>query len=329
VRKLWYAGAAVASGVLLLAASPARADVLPGDTGTDSQAALLPGNSIAPPVGDLLSGAGGWAVTRGDATLSDAGQAAMTGGNDALTGAGTAAGQARDGLDRVRRPTNGIRMTVPLDGSRPLTRLKPGANSPDLASGLLPNEKTGPELPSADVVGGTLPRPARMLGGLPLGGGLLGGGFLGGLPLLGGLTADGQQTFDAAQRPTAAQSESFDGGLPLLGGLGGMLPANPLRRSVPGGTVPDLTGLPGGGMTILAPASSVTSSPTSTPAAASPTAQATPSAPASPSAAPATSAAPAAPADPRLHEEPIDGEAGHRVFSPDGRPVAGVDQEYK
>ena len=328
MRKLWYAGAAVASGVLLLAASPARADVLPGGTGTDSQAAVLPGNSIAPPVGDLLSGAGGWTLTRGDAALSRTGQAAMAGGNDALTGADVAAGQAGNGLDRVRRPTNGIKMTVPLDGSRPLTRLKPGTNSPDLASGLLPNEKTGPNLPAADVAGGTLPRPARMLGGLPIGGGLLGGRLLsGGLPLFDGLMPDGQQTFDAAQRPTGGQAESFDGGMPLLGGLGGMLPANSLPRSLPGGTVPDITGLPGGGMTILAPASSVTSSPTSVPAAvASATAQAVP---AVASSAPAEPAGSAEPADPRLHEEPIDGEAGHRVFSPDGRPVAGVDQEYK
>jgi hypothetical protein len=66
---------------------------------------------------------------------------------------------------------------------------------------------------------------------------------------------DGQETFDAAQ------TESFDGGMPLLGGLGGMLPANSLPQALPDGTVPDVTGLPGGGLTVLAPASPVTSAP--------------------------------------------------------------------
>ena len=329
MRKLWYAGAAVASGILLFAASPARADVLPGGTGPDSQAALLPGNSIAPPVGDLLSGAGGWAVTRGQAALSDAGRAAMT-------GAGTAAGQARNGLDRVRRPTNGIRMTVPLDGSRPLTRFKPGADSPDLASGLLPHRRSASDLPAADVVGGALPQPGRV------GGGLLGGLLGGGLPLLPGLMPDGQQTFDRpdgqqAFDPRQRSTESFDGGLPLLGGLGGNLPANSLPQTLTGGTVPDVTGLPSGGMTVLAPASPVKPSAAATPAytgsaparPAPSAASAPPATPASPAAPAGTTASAATPYDPRLHEEPIDGEAGHRGFSPDGRPVAGVDQDYK
>jgi hypothetical protein len=37
----------------------------------------------------------------------------------------------------------------------------------------------------------------------------------------------------------------------------------------------------------------------------------------------------ATPDDPRLHEEPIDNEGASRPFSPDGRPIAGIDQDYK
>jgi len=290
VRKLWYAGAAVASGIILFAASPARADEQP----TSPQ--LLPGNSVAPPFGDLLSGAGGYALN----SVRGAGSMAMSGGGQALNGANDAARQAKNGLDRVRRPTNNLHVTVPLDGSRPLTRVQPGTNSP----ALLPRSANG--LPSADVIDPLQPGNG--------GGGLLGGNLFGQLPLLGGLMPNGQQqaftpSFDPSldpwlDRPTAGDTES----LPLLGGL---LP-------VPGTPdVPSVSGLPGGGMAVLAPATAWHDK-----------AKPANSAPAAPAATPSTAApSSVAPVDPRLHEEPID--PSERTFSPDGRPVAGIDQQYK
>jgi hypothetical protein len=325
VRKLWYAGAAVASGFLLFAASPARADVQPTGAAAPSPSDLLPGNAIAPPFGDLLSGAGGWAVAQGRATLSGAATRAMSGAGDAMRGANTAAGQADNGLDRVRRPTNNLHLTVPLDGSRPLTHLQPGTNSPRLSP-----QRSTEGLPSADVIGPL--DPGNSLAGTSLagtgdGGGLIGGNVLDQLPLLSAVMPDGQQqSFDSLDRPTAGETESTTGGLPLLGGLGGALPVDGLP-SVPGGNGPDLTGLPGGGLAVLAPATDSAAAPAADHTAATPTAappkhknKVKPTASASAS---------AGPADPRLHEEPIDGEAAPRTFSPDGRPVAGVDQQYK
>src|ERR1700733_440926 len=130
VRKLWYAGAAVASGVLLFAASPAQADAQPAGPAAPSD--LLPGNSIAPPFGDLLSGA----VTHG--------RMAVAGAGHAMSGADTAAGEAKNGLARARRPTDNLPLTVPLDGSRPLTQV----HSP-----MLPAQQQATEgLPAADVI---------------------------------------------------------------------------------------------------------------------------------------------------------------------------------
>jgi hypothetical protein len=287
VRKLWYAGAAVASGLILFAASPARADDQP------SSPPLLPGNSVAPPFGDLLSGAGGYALN----SVRGAGSMAMSGTGEALQGAGTAGQQARNGLDRVRRPTNNIHMTVPLDGSRPLARVRPGTNSPSLLS------RSAQDLPPASVIGPLQP-----------GNGGGDGGLLDGIPLLNGLLPSGQQqSFDDPSvdpswldRPTVSETESS----PLLGGV------------LPTPAVPDISGLPGGGMAVLAPAHS----PAAAVSSAAPVASAAPMS----SAAPVSSVAPvssAAPADPRLHEEPID--SNERTFSPDGRPVAGVDQQFK
>jgi hypothetical protein len=80
--------------------------------------------------------------------------------------------------------------------------------------------------------------------------------------------------------PASRQTERFDGGLPLLGGLGGLPPSNTLPE-VP--RVPDMSGLPAGGMTVVPDVGE-----------------------------PATTAT-----EPR------------REFSPNGRPVAGIDQQYK
>jgi hypothetical protein len=282
VRKLWFAGAAVASGFLLFAASPAQADEQP----TSPQ--LLPGNSVAPPVGDLLSGAGGNAL--------NSVRGAASGAGPALTGA---AQQAGNGLDRVRRPTNNLHVTVPLDGSRPLTQVQPGTNSP----ALLP--RSAPDQPPASVIGPLQPQTALNNGS----------GLLGGIPVLGGLLPGGQQqqpfdpSFDPSGDPSSVDPSSLDRpvagsteGMPLLGGLL-PTPGTPSVPSVP--SFSDVSGLPGGGMAVLAPAKA---KPAATPSASSPSAS-------SPS------------ADPRLHEEPID--PSERTFSPDTRPVAGIDQQYK
>ena len=304
MRKLWYAGAIVAGGFFLFgAAVPAQADLLPG-TGTAEQQA---DERLA----DLLGQSNGINVE-----------------------------------NPLRYSTMG---TTPL-GTPPVLQFKPGQNTPDL-NPALPGESTHeprPDLPAADVVGGALQRPSDRLPvrnmniqQLPLQG-LPGGSLLGGL--LGGALPNGG-TPGLLQRPTARQAEAFDGGLPLLGGLGGLLPVNQMPRPKPNtGDTPDTSGLPAGGVALVPAAMTPptfgqsAASPAAAPAAASPAA-ASPAAASSAAASPAAADKPAAgkpqpaatPDDPRLHEEPIDsGEAApQRAFSPNGRPVAGVDQQYK
>jgi hypothetical protein len=276
VRKLWYAGAVIASGMLLFGASPARADLLPG-TGTAEQ-------------------------------------------------------QADEQLAGLLGQSNGINVSNPLRystlrdtpaGSRPVMQFHSGQNSPDL-NPLLPGRAPGearPALPAADVAGGAL-RPGN---GLPLRNLLA--------QLFGGLQPNGGMS-SVLQRPTTRQAEAFDGGLPLLGGLGGVLPVNDRPRT-PDGSGPDVAGLPAGGVAIIPAATTVTASvpptfgqPAAQPAAAQPAAPVQPAGePAAP--APEQPKPDVTPDDPRLHEEPIDNETAPRPFSADGRPVAGVDQEYK
>lgn len=253
---------------------------------------------------------------------------------DLLPGTGTAEQQTDEQLARMLGQSDGVSLSNPLGysslqdtavGKSPLMQVKPGQNTPNVTP-VLPGEhatEPQPELPAADVVGGTLrqnpasvparPLPVRKLpvGELPVRD-LIGGGLplLGGL-LPGGLLPDGR-TPDAGARPTTRQAELFDGGMPLLGGLGGVLPPNTLRRDQSAGDSPDTTGLPAGGTTVV-------------PAAAPGTAPASPL----PGAAEPKPRPAATPDDPRLHEEPIDGEASRRrPFSPDGRPIAGIDPEY-
>ena len=106
-----------------------------------------------------------------------------------------------------------------------------------------------------------------------------------------GLGPDGRAPIDVT-RPTARELELYGGGIPLLGGLGGLPPAN---------TAPDAqdrSGMPPGDLPPATPAPSPTPASTMD--------------------------------DPRLHEEPLDGEVSHtRDFTPDGRPIAGVDPQYK
>lgn len=285
MRKLWFAGAAMASGIFLLSASPAQADDQP------SSPQLLPGNSVAPPVGDLLSGAGGNALD----SVRGAGSMAMAG---AVNGASGAAQQANNGLDRVRRPTNNLHVTVPLDGSRPLTQIQPGTNSP----ALLP--RAAQDRPPASVIGPLQPQTSLNDDS----------GLFGGIPVLGGLLPSGQQqqpfsssfdpSFDPSADPSSVDPSSLDrpvaGSTESLPLLGGVLPT-PGTPSVP--SVSDVSGLPGGGMAVLAPAIG------------------------GPDKAPSAGAASSPAADPRLHEEPID--PSERTFSPNTRPVAGIDQQYK
>jgi hypothetical protein len=308
VRKLWFAGAVVAGGFVLFGATPAQADLLPG-TGTAEQ-------QTDERLADLLGRSNGVNVE-----------------------------------NPLRYSTLG---NTPI-GSQPVMQFQAGQNSPDL-NAVLPGESADakrPRPPAADVVGGALQRhtgagPVRRLDWphLPL------QQFFG-LPLFGGMLPDGGWP-SALQQPTMRQAEAFDGGMPLLGGLGGLLPVNELPRTAPSGGKPDTSGLPAGGVTVVPAAGNPAAGPAAATAPARPGGQA-PAAgqlPAGQTAGPAAGPAPAGqttagqpakpakqpkpaatPDDPRLHEEPldepVDGEAGHRTFSPDGRPVAGIDQQYK
>ena len=307
MRKLWYAGAAVAGGILLFGAAPAQADLLPG-TGTAEQQA--------------------------DERLTD-----LLGRTNGIT------------VD----PLGHSSLNNTPAGQNPLLQYRSGRNTPELDR-VLPGEPR-PSLPAADVVGGALRRPSASrphdhrpvhdlpirqfpIRSLPLFG-------IGGLPLLGGLLPDGGRGI-ADDRTTMRQAEMFDGGMPLLGGLGGVLPVNEAPRTLPARAEPDTSGLPAGGTAVrpgggTKPGSgakrtrstrpaTTPSATAATPAASEPPAGTGPAAaqdrPARPGPAPQPTATPD---DPRLHEEPIDDETTEqrRPFSADGRPIAGIDEEYR
>jgi hypothetical protein len=247
-----------------------------------------------------------------------------------------------------------------------MVQFQSGQNSPDL-NPVLPGESATDqrnEPPAASVVrrprpglpglsGQGLPGPSGQ--GLPGLGGqsplqglpvqnlpLLGNG---GLPLIGGLLPSGPAR-SFAERPSMRQAEMFDGGLPLLGGLGGLLPANGTPRT-PTGEGPDVSGMPAGGLAILPAAA--TGKPATAPAVDVPARPADPDAPAASDAPAAPDAEQPAqdepdepqkakprpaetPEDPRLHEEPVDDDTtaeADRPFSSEGRPVAGVDEQYR
>jgi hypothetical protein len=237
------------------------------------------------------------------------------------------------GLGGVLGSDGGLGLDNPLGGSR-ILNIDPGTNTPDLTgpagsvlpdTGSLPAARTGlgkatggksAAKPAAGPVedlpgvgGGGLPTGGLPTGGL--GGGGLPTGALGGLPvanllqggLLGGLLPDGRMR----TMPTR-ESGLLSDNLSVLGALDGVLPVPSAR------TLPALSGLPAGG--------------TDVPAADQPdTRQPQPAAPTDP--APQQPADdPAIANDGRLHEEPTEPEADGRRFS-DGRPVAGVDSDYK
>ena len=258
---------------------------------------------------------------------------------DLLPGTGTADQQLDGSLTDVLGQSNGINVENPLRystmgttpvGAPPVLQFRAGQNSPDL-NPVLPGESTReprPDLPAADVVG----TPQRLRDGLPVRNVNVQQLPLRNLPLfglLGGLLPSGG-TPSLMQRPTSRQAELFDGGMPLLGGLGGMLPVNGLRKVGDGPDtigVPDTSGLPAGGIAIIPAA-------TEPPAFGKPAAQPAVDQPAAdqPAADQPSQDRPkpaATPDDPRLHEEPVDGESPRHEFSANGRPVAGIDQQYR
>ncbi|HEY7273605.1 MAG TPA: hypothetical protein VH502_12805 [Actinoplanes sp.] len=209
------------------------------------------------------------------------------------------------GLD----PAGGLRVADPLGGAGSLLDVKPGDNSADVP------DAAGTELPVDGVPAArtglgragdrTAQRPARATtedlpavgGGLPVSNLPISNLLQGGLPLIGNLMPNG---------PTAGLSRAdqesglLGSDLPLLGGLleGPAAPA-----------APDVSGLPAGGTDVP-----VAQDPARTkPAAATPAED------------------PATANDARLHEEPTDpeGKGGNRRAFSDGRPVAGVDPDFK
>jgi hypothetical protein len=205
------------------------------------------------------------------------------------------------GLD----PAGGLRISDPLGGSGSLLDVKPGDNSadvPEAPDNLLPAQDG---VPSARTgLGRAGDRPTRRAtedlhavgGGLPVSNlpisNLLRGGLIGGL-LPNGPTA-GLSRADQ-------ESGLLGGDLPLLGGLLPQVPSAP--------AAPAASGLPAGGTDVPA-----TQDPAPTkPAAGKPAED------------------PATANDARLHEEPTDpeGKGGNRRAFSDGRPVAGVDPDYR
>ncbi|XVV12337.1 hypothetical protein ACQP2X_47330 [Actinoplanes sp. CA-131856] len=260
---------------------------------------------------------------------------------DLLPGVGTdtAEQQLDQRLADVLGQSNGVNVDNPLRYSslndsplaqNPVVGFRAPTGTPDL-NPLLPGNAANepkPQLPAADVVGGTLQRTRngqaldRPLRDVPLQELPLQGSPLQQLPLQGSpLQQLPLQQLPLRNLPLLGNS----GGLPVVGGLlmpdgqpsaGLTRPSAGLNRPIARkatGDPADTSGLPAGGMAII-------------PAADPGFSQAKPNKRPKPAAAAAPAAASVTPEDPRLHEEPID---EHRQFSPNGRPVAGIDQQYK
>ncbi|NMO52085.1 hypothetical protein HH310_12860 [Actinoplanes sp. TBRC 11911] len=291
MRKLWYAGATLTGGIFLFgAASPAQADLLP-DTGTAVQQAdqrLVFGDPAGHRAPDL------------DPLVTDATDSPNRLPKADVVGAD---GQPEVPLQRL-----------------PFSDLIGNAGRLAPVYGMMPADDNADRGLGTDITDfGLLPlgSPSDLSGDDRL---LLGDdGLLGDDRPLGDdrLLGDDDLLQRGDDRSWLRQTEA---GAPLLGGLGGLLPEDSLPRSLRAGTVPDTSGLPGGGVALLRPdapdpAFGVTAPPASVATHAKPAADQ-----------PQPAGAAAAPDDPRLHEEPIDGE--RRSFSSDARPVAGVDREF-
>jgi hypothetical protein len=194
-----------------------------------------------------------------------------------------------------------------VGGAGTLLDVQPGDNSADVpgaVDNVLPAQDGVPAARTGlgRAADRTAPRPARTVqrpstedlpgvgGGLPVSNLPISNLLGGGLPLLGGLLPNGQGTgLSRADRESGLLSND----LPLLGGL---LPTS----------APAASGLPAGGTDVPA-------APHTKPAAAAPAED------------------PAIANDARLHEEPTDpeGKGGNQRAFSDGRPVAGVDPDYK
>ena len=178
-----------------------------------------------------------------------------------------------------------------------------------LLLGAAPAQADVAPAPAGDLLGSLTGGPGSLVPADLLGGGLLAGG----------LTPDGRTGAAGPQQESAL----FDGGVPLLGGLGGLLPANGSPRTLPATGDDAPTGMPAGGTAVdpvlVDPAPS-DPAPTAQPSTVDPQ-------PSGPGSDPTGQTVD----DPRLHEEPIDDEAGGRTrsFSPGGRPIAGEDEDFR
>jgi hypothetical protein len=357
VRKLWYAGAALTGGIILFAASPAQADLLPGTDAAAQQADAR--------LADLLGQSNGLTLNNplGHSSLKDtaagkspvaqfkAGQNSpdpkplLPGEGDGqrrglIPGAESARDLDDDNLD-LSQDDNLDAQTDDFGSQDDGLDSQDGLGSQDdgLGDETDADDDFGADDPDADVAADPLFGP-------------------GALPLLSGLLPSGQVR-DFTEQPTALEAERFGGGLPLLGGLGGLLPANSSPRTLPATDEPDVSGMPAGGVAIFPAATPSSATAASSPAASSsapssstPSSSAAPSPAASSPAASSPSAAKPAPGkpakpqkhtkpaptatpdDPRLHEEPVETDddseaADERPFTSDGRPVAGVDEQYR
>ncbi|MDY7083932.1 MAG: hypothetical protein SYR96_02380 [Actinomycetota bacterium] len=343
MRKFWYA---LAGGIFLFAASPAQADTLPG-TGV-APGADVAGQQADEQLADVLGQSNGINIGNplGHSSLKD-----------------TALGKIPIAQFQAGQNSPDLNPVLPgRETGEPRRGLIPRESSSDS-----PDAIDRPELPAADVVpGSTLPMQGLPLygtdvSGLPWMTSLLPSGeardftsppparqaemFSGGVPLLGGLGGRLPANSLPSSRALPASDDPDISGMPS-GGVA-LLPAalgSPTAAAGPplgAGSTPPAGSAPAAGSpgSPGSPASSTDGPAAGVPATAgSPGAaqQDRPSAPGKP-AKPAKpqkhkKPAPAAtPDDPRLYEEPveIDDAPEHRPFSADGRPVAGIDQQYR
>ncbi|GAA3931356.1 hypothetical protein [Actinoplanes auranticolor] len=319
MRKWFYAGAVV-GGFLLLGAAPAQADVVPAPAG-----GLL--GSLSGSAGQGLGAAQGLGLdpAGGLNLASPLGGSPLMGvkpGQNSADLTGPAAGGPAQGAARTRtREADDPAGRRPARGSAPADLPVIGGRGSGLTGGSARGNVDGDRTTVADGQSRGGPRTGALGNLIPAN--LLGGGLLGG-----GLTPDGR-TAPAGQ---PRESALFDGGVPLLGGLGGLLPANEAPRTLPATGDDAPTGMPAGG-TDVDPA--VVDPALVDPAPAAP-ADGRPGqdGKAGKDGSGDQAAGPAADQpvdDPRLHEEPVDDEAGgkKRTFSDGGRPVAGEDEDFR
>jgi hypothetical protein len=191
MRKLWYAGAAIAGGIFLFGATtPAQADLLPGTDTAEQQADQQLTRVLGEPNGVNVENPLRYSSLK-DSQLGGSPVMRFKAGNNSPDLnpmlPGEVGDEPRPGLepaadvvgDTLRQQDDQLPVRLPVNNLF-------GSNSVPLLGNLLPSgdSGTGSPIRSSDL-----------------------------------------------DRPTAGQSESFEGGMPLLGGLGGLLPVNSLPRS--------------------------------------------------------------------------------------------------